>query len=390
MKHKRHLLKKHIRPKKKSTLLERAQEKQKRRISKVENTKRGNTQPLKPRNGFSQLKSSWKLPAILFVSVLVIIIVVVPTLIVIPFIKDGNQQVVPTEQEAIPTVKQADSPFSVAVMRSVSDEIEDVPLETYVTRVVASEMPAEFEVEALKAQALAARTYIVNHLMHNEADVEPDVTDTTKHQVYQNETELRERWGSDFDWKMEKVRNAVYATQGEILTHNQAPITPAFFSTSNGFTENSEDYWENELPYLRSVESSWDKDSPKYLDQKVFSIQKVEESLQVDLPEALPMQAAITRTESGRVAELTLADHTISGRDVREKLDLRSSDFSIEQKNGHFVFTTKGYGHGVGMSQYGANGMAKEGQNYKNIVSYYYQGVEVSNVDEIAPTLVSK
>lgn len=390
MKRRRDLLKKQFRDKKKIPIRKRIQDKQLRKRM-ISNTNFIGSQKKKISANRFQLKRFWHAPVIVFIATLIVIIVIIPTLIVIPFIKEDNGQAIPTEKEVEePVVEETESPFSVAVMRSVSEEVESVPLETYVARVVASEMPAEFETEALKAQALAARTYIVNHLMHTDDNMDSDVTDTTRHQVYQNESELRKQWGSDYDWKMDKIQEAVSATSGEILTHNDTPITPAFFSTSNGYTENSEDYWKNELPYLRSVKSNWDTASPKYLDQKVFSVEKVEAALEIDLPVSMPVDAQITRTESGRVEALMLADHELTGRTVREKLGLQSSDFSIEQKNNHFVFTTKGFGHGVGMSQYGANGMAQEGKTYQEIVKYYYKGIEVSKVGEVAPTLVAK
>ena len=251
-------------------------------------------------------------------------------------------------------------------------------------------MSPEFETEALKAQALAARTYIVDHLIHQDGNGKSDVTDTTQHQVFKNENELKKLWGSNYDENMEKVNAAVKATKGEILTYDDAPIFPAFFSTSNGYTENSEDYWEDELPYLRSVESPWDEDSPKYLDQQTFSIDQIEQELAVDLPKESQLGIEITRTDSNRVKEINLAGNTFSGREVREKLGLQSSDFTIKQKNDHLIITTKGYGHGIGMSQYGANSMAKQGKSYKDIVKYYYQDVEVSTVSDTAPTLVAK
>src|SRR5699024_5180920 len=130
------------------------------------------------------------------------------------------------------------------------------------------------------------------------------------------------------------------------------------------------------LPYLRSVKRNWHKDSPKYLDQKVFTISQIESVLGIDLPANPEIPIDATRTKSERISELKLADHTFSGRDIREKLQLQSSDFTIEQKDNHLIFTTKGFGHGIGMSQYGANGMAKEGKQYKDIVQYYYQNIE--------------
>lgn len=357
----------------------------KQKMNKRPNPKRS-THPI------TQLLSFVKLPSVLLIASLITIILIIPTLIVILFNQEdpthANRELEEDSQHI--TVEEDESALSVAVMRTASEQVENIPLETYVARVVASEMPAEFELEALKAQGLAARTYIVNYLLHHKAADDPNVTDGTEHQVYKNDDELRRQWGSDYDWKMKKLTEAVEATKGKILTYNNAPITPAYFSTSNGFTENSEDYWENEIPYLRSVESPWDEKSPEYLDQQVFTVADVAHVLNIDLPANTYIPMDITRTNSQRVKQLVIGDHTFTGREVREKLQLQSSDFSIEQKNNHLIFTTKGYGHGVGMSQYGANGMAKEGKNYEAIVKYYYKDVEVSSLNEVAPTLVSK
>lgn len=332
----------------------------------------------------------WKHPGMFFIAGLVAVILIVPTIVVIPFIKDDSGSKMATaESESLTASTEGDPSVTVAVLRTASEQIENIPLETYVSRVVASEMPVDFEIEALKAQALAARTYIVNHMLSKDKQSGADVTDTVQHQVYKNESDLRKLWGNDYDEKMNKLIEAVSATKGKILTHNKAPITPAFFSTSNGYTENSEDYWDNELPYLRSVKSPWDKSSPKYLDQQIFTTAEVEAALGMKLANN-GVEIKATRKPSGRVEKLNLAGKAFSGREVREKLKLQSSDFELEQKNGHFIFKTKGYGHGIGMSQYGANGMAKEGKTYEEIVKYYYQDIEVSTVGDTAPTLVAK
>lgn len=358
--------------------------------------------PLSQKRPFSQLKRSkrmfmskspsiGKLPIVLFMLSLITIILIIPTVIVVPFVNKGEHQGESTDIAEIQQEQQLnDSLFSVAVKRVSAEEVVDVPLETYVARVIASEMPTDFEMEALKAQGLAARTYIVNHLLYQSENDSSDVTDTVEHQVYKDEEELRKQWGSEYNENMSRLIEAVNATKGQIITYNDAPITPAFFSTSNGFTENSEDYWENELPYLKSVKSPWDEESPKYLDQAVFKIADVSEALGVNLPTDRPLTIEMSRTESQRVKELNIEGHTISGRDVREKLQLQSSDFTIKQNNDHLVFTTKGYGHGIGMSQYGANGMAKEGKTYEEIIKYFYQGVEIDQLQEVAPALVSK
>ncbi|SDI03839.1 stage II sporulation protein D [Alteribacillus persepolensis] len=273
-------------------------------------------------------------------------------------------------------------PISVSVFRSETEAVEEIGLEEYVAGVVASEMPAEFEMEALKAQALTARTYIARQLLSpTDIDLPGDavVTDTQMHQVYKSEEELREQWGDDFQWKMNRIQEAVLATQGQVLTYEGEPITAAFFSTSNGYTENAEDYWENPVPYLQSVESPWDQASPKYTSDNVLQEADVERLLGVSVA-AGEEARIISRTESGRVQEVELGGKTFSGREVREKLELPSSDFEIARRDNEFVFTTKGYGHGIGMSQYGAEGMAQEGMNYQDIVRHYYQGVNISTL----------
>ncbi|MFD2760982.1 stage II sporulation protein D [Lentibacillus juripiscarius] len=346
-----------------------------------------NKQPL----SLGKLALPWKTPAVVFLVSLLTIILIVPSAVVVPFMSDNSSKGEAVEKAAADTkIAMGESPFSVEVARASTDKVENVPLETYVSRVVASEAPAEFEMEALKAQALAARTYIVNQLLHQENKDAPDVTDTTGDQVYHNEEELRETMGSDYNKEMNKIKKAVKATKGEILTYENTPITPAYFSTSNGYTEDSEDYWKNKVPYLRSVKSPWDKNTPKFMDQQIFALQEVEKKLGTDLPSIEQLSMEIARTDSNRVSKLTIGSDTYSGREVREALELRSSDFSIEKKNNHLIFTTKGFGHGIGMSQYGANGMAKEGKSYEKIVKHYYQGVKISTVNDAVPTLVSK
>ncbi|MFC4024986.1 stage II sporulation protein D [Oceanobacillus longus] len=349
--------------------------------------------PLKNRKTlyFNNRKTrTWKLPAAFFLSVLLVLILAIPASIVAFFGDSKQEDIAAPETSADPAVEIDSSPFSVAVMRSNVETVEDVPLETYVAGVVASEMPTKFELEALKAQALAARTFTVSHLLHGDEADDYDLTDTVQHQVYKSETELQKEWGGEYTEKMNKIKEAVNATKGQILTFNDAPITAAFFSTSNGHTENSEDYWENEISYLRSVESPWDKDSPQFLGQQTYTIAQVEAALELDLPEDSPLFIELERTESGRVSEIGIEGYTFTGRDIREKLDLKSSDFEIKQNNGHLIFTTEGFGHGIGMSQYGANGMAKEGKTYEEIVQYYYKDVAISTITDAVPALVSK
>lgn len=325
----------------------------------------------------------------LIVAILGCIMIVIPTLIVkLPF-GSAPEAIVESEEVSVDLEASLENDsIEVTVQRTDSEEVENVPLEQYVVSVVASEMPAEFADEALKAQAVAARTYIIHHLQ--QQDDEAVITDSTEHQVYKNESELQESWGSDFHWKMEKVTAAVLATEGEIITYEEEPITPTFFSMSNGYTEDAENYWGNALPYLKSVESKWEESHPDFMEQTVFTFGDLSEKLGIPLQIGEEVAITMSRTKSNRVAQLQVNDQSFSGKDVRDKLALRSNDFSIKQQNDHFIFTTKGYGHGVGMSQHGANGMAEEGKSYQDILHYYYQNVDIDLLSDAVPTLVSK
>ncbi|MCA1032081.1 stage II sporulation protein D [Bacillus timonensis] len=332
-------------------------------------------------------------PIIVLVSVLFVVTLMIPTLLVFPF-TDKSSGELEEELQVKEVVKNLtfDPSIEIAVYRSTSKKIESTQLEEYIIGVVASEMPAEFELEALKAQALSARTYIVKQLL-SETNVSipegADVTDTIMHQVYKNREDLKRIWGKDYDWKIQKITEAVHATQGQILTYDGVPITASFFSTSNGYTENSEAYWTNPFPYLKTVESPWDEKSPKFHDQKTFTVAEFEQKLGVKLGKSNTIGTVVSRTPGKRVDTVDINGVKLKGREVREKLDLKSTDFNWERKGDYIVITTKGYGHGVGMSQYGANGMAQEGKTYQEIVSHYYKGVKVSAADTFLNTVTA-
>ncbi len=324
-------------------------------------------------------------PIIFIFAALFIIILMIPTILVAPFMDKTKGQLgeeLQTVKQEVPVLKEAG--ISIPIYRSQTQTIENVDIEKYVVGVVASEMPAEFESEALKAQALAARTYIVKRLMGGEAMGSPKgtiATDTTNHQVYKNENELKNLWGKDYERKKKKITDAVAATQGQILTFEEKPIEAQFFSTSNGFTENSEAYWSNSFPYLKSVKSPWDKESPKFHDQVVIPIPTFEKKLGVHLSKDSSVGKIIEETPGHRVATVEINGKKFSGKDIREKLELKSTDFRWEIKGNQVVVTTKGFGHGVGMSQYGANFMAEDGKTYSEIVQYYYKGTKISEAD---------
>lgn len=334
-------------------------------------------------------KKSWKLAVLITIpiSLFLGLIIVIPTIVV-----QVDRQMPTTGGEAVEEqlvfneLNVSTPLIEVSIERDETKEIETVALEQYVASVVASEMPATFELDALKAQAIAARTYIINHLLHEKDEL---ISDTVNHQVYRNKDELQSLWGTDFYWKWEKINRAVKETENLIITYNDEPITPTFFSMSNGFTEDAEHYWGNELPYLKSVESKWEEELPNFITQEIFTRAELNELLQTQLSQGTKTTIKIQRTPSHRVHQVELAGAEFSGREIREKLNLRSTDFTIEQKDEHFVFTTKGYGHGVGMSQYGANGMAAEGKSYVDILSHYYKDIDITEITESVPSLVA-
>ena len=336
-------------------------------------------------------------PLIILTVLLFAVILLVPTILVLPFTDEKasgklGEDIQPVSKPAV-TEPSADSAVEVAVFRTAQTELEKVALDDYLVGVVAAEMPAEFELEALKAQALSARTYYVKQITGTENSTLPQgaqVTDTEAHQVYKNRDELKQLWGADYHWKVEKITEAVRATDGQILTFEGAPITATFFSTSNGYTENSEDYWPNTFPYLRSVESPWDLDSPKYTFQTIMPITEFETKLGIKLTDHSEIREITDRTAGKRVEKINIGGKVLSGIEVREKLALKSSDFTWSLKGDTIVINTKGFGHGVGMSQYGANGMATEGKTYQEIVQHYYQGIEIASAESALTKVMAK
>lgn len=330
-------------------------------------------------------------PLIWILAIFVAVIVLLPAILVLPFSsappewKEQNQAR-PSEKMLALEIPHSD--IVVPVFRTEKDTVENIPLEEYVAGVVASEMPAEFELEALKAQALTARTFIVKAMLNPGKDdslpEEAIVTDTIMHQVYKGNDELEALWGDDFNKKLAKIVEAVTETKGQILTYEGEPIQASFFSTSNGFTVNSEDYWKNEYPYLRSVESPWDKKSPKYVQKVKLQVRTVEEKLGVLIKKDGKVGKVVATTSGKRIGKFAIGKKEFTGKEIREKLGLRSTDFQMEKKGKEITITTKGYGHGVGLSQYGANGMAEEGKSYKEIVNYYYKGIEITDYKPIA------
>ncbi|WP_233531556.1 stage II sporulation protein D [Paenibacillus alkalitolerans] len=326
-------------------------------------------------------------------SALLAVILLIPLFLVNRFEEWNASQILPLRpQETLQSAPGSES-LIVPVFLSGKEEVANIPIEEYVRGVLAAEMPAEFEHEALKAQAIAARTYIVRRLADGDRSSMPPeagaavVTDTVLHQAYLSEQDLREQWGFfAYARNMDKLTRAVNETQGLILTYEGKPIHATFFSTSNGYTEDSEKYWSEPLPYLRSVKSQWDKIySPKYKSTTRISRKEVFQRLGLSEAKGNLNLKVLEKSPSGRVLKIEVGGRTFTGREFREKLGLPSTDFGWTVKGQSLEFTTLGFGHGVGMSQWGANGLAKQGKDAKEILQYYYTGVDIVPLKDVLP-----
>ena len=274
-------------------------------------------------------------------------------------------------------VKNEENIISIRLLDESTGKIENVNLEDYIIGVVSAEMPASFEVEALKAQAVAARTFAI--YKKNTRNLDYDLIIGVKDQAYKTNEQLLKTWNVLFFNNYLKIRDAVLSTKNEVLTYNDEIINAFYFSMSNGKTENSELVFSEALPYLQSVESSWDNESlNNYLYEKVISKEDFCNSLGISCESVIISDEV--RSSSNRVLSLKINDIVFKGTDIRTKLGLRSTDFVIREDGSNYLITTKGYGHGVGMSQYGANGMAKEGHSYLEILSHYYQNTKISHI----------
>ena len=263
----------------------------------------------------------------------------------------------------------------IRVKRNVTGEIEQVPFEEYIVGVLAGEMPIYFEKEALKAQAVAARSYALKRMEYNSGN-DYDVVDSIMNQVYLDNDYLKEAWGENYIDNINKLREVVNETSGEYLVYDDEVIDAMFFSTSNGYTEDAMMVFNIDLPYLQSVKSAWDEDtSSAFRTTKSVSANSFYESLGLSYSDILDAKI-IKRSSTNRILSLSINDVEFSGRDLYNKLGLRSTDFSLKKEGNNIIINTTGYGHGVGMSQYGALGIAKEGYTYDEILSHYYTGTK--------------
>ena len=267
------------------------------------------------------------------------------------------------------------------------DQTVEMDLGTYLVGVVRAEMPASFELEALKAQAVAARTYTLYKIRTggNHGDAADICTDSTCCQAYISEENARSNWGENADDYEAKIEEAVLGTDGQAILYDGEPILAVFHSSSAGLTRRAGEVWQSDLPYLQAVESPEEGDAiPNYYSRVEFTPEEFREAFAAAHPEAdlsgdigAWLQDAVV-DDAGSVSTVTVGGVTVKGSQLRSILGLRSACFEWEVQDGKLVFFVTGFGHGVGLSQYGANQMAADGADYLEIVTHYYTGVTVA------------
>lgn len=255
--------------------------------------------------------------------------------------------------------------------------IVNLPLEEYITGVVAAEMPANFDEEALKAQAVCARSYTLRRLLIPKSyPLGADVTDDIYNcQAYIAQSEFQSRNPKNYRILWDKISRAVQETSGQVMVYNGEVIDALYHSTCGGQTESAVDAWSRDIPYLRSVDCDYCKQSKYYETCQVFTIQDIQNKTGIKAQNPLTLGIS-EKTPSGRVKRLKINQFSISGEKFRQALNLPSTGWNFESAQGKLIVTSRGYGHGLGLCQYGANGMAQRGKSYREILRHYYRHFE--------------
>ena len=319
-------------------------------------------------------------------AVLLAALFILPLLVIVPFRSELLTREPPMDEtEGEPFVSgELDARTTLKILDG--DTVEEMDLGTYLVGVVRAEMPASFHREALKAQAVAARTYTLYKIQSggNHGDQADICTDSTCCQAYISEERARANWGGNADDYEAKVETAVSETDGQAILYGGVPILAVFHSSSAGLTRAAGEVWMNDLPYLQAVESPEAKDRiPNYYSRVEFTAADCKAKLLAVFPEADLsgpvsgwLKNAVTDS-AGSVETVEVGGVTVKGTQVRAALGLRSACFEWEAQGEKLVFYVTGYGHGVGLSQYGANRMAAGGADYKETLTHYYTGVTV-------------
>ena len=305
--------------------------------------------------------------------------------------KSNNEIIENTDstQENIKSTYNYKNYGTIKLLHKKTGEVEQVNIDDYLCNVVSAEMPADYEIEALKAQAVVARTYTIykiNNKKHENADI---CDDSTCCQAWVDKETRFSRWEeSKRESNWEKIQKCIQETQGQIITYQNQPINAFFHANSGGKTELPVNVWGGTgLPYLQVVETAGEEGYKQYeseveliQDELIEKLKTKYSDISIDFSNQEDLKI-LEYTDSGRVKTVKFGNHEISGVETRTLLGLKSTNFEISKENDKIKFTVKGYGHGVGMSQTGADAMAKQGKNYKEIINHFYSGVEIKEVN---------
>lgn len=326
-----------------------------------------------------------------FISVVLILAMLLMPLLAIK----GTEQSGTSDEEITDFTQEKeydDKPETVKVFMHENDLVLNVTVREYIVGVLAAEMLPTYHEQALKAQAVAAYTYLLSK--KNEQALSPDTSlkgaylsdDSSTHQGYLTEEERAEKWGEKAAQYEKKLQKAAEDVLGKVITYDGKPIIAAFHANNSGVTHSAKTVWGNDVPYLQSVVSAGDKLSPDCIKTVALSAQEIS-SLAGAVQgcnlsgEAEEWITDIKTDKHGYVESIVIGGAKLTGIKARNALGLRSAVFTFEFKDGSFRFTTEGYGHGVGMSQYGADYMARQGSTWEEIIKHYYRGVDITELN---------
>lgn len=265
----------------------------------------------------------------------------------------------------------------ITVLNHETGQTEKMDMKDYIFGVVGAEISISSEPETIKSQSVASYTYALYKMDKNKSEKYDITTDYSVDQAYLSKAALKEKWGDKASEYEKKLNECLTATEGIYISYDNKPIFAAYHAISSGKTESCESVWGNKLPYLVETESLGDLLSPNYLSEKKISVDEFKSALsdKCTLPEnAADFIGETIRSSSGGVKTITVGDKVLTGKEFREALSLRSTNFDVKLTDNTFLFTVRGYGHGVGLSQCGAEYMAKQGSTFSEILAWYYKG----------------
>ena len=330
--------------------------------------------------------------------IVIMTLIIFTILIILPliFLRVGKESINVFNLNNENIVKSSEIIFpingKVKLYHKEEDRVEELDLEEYIMGVVASEVPASFNEEALKAQAIAARTFYMSKRNNPDKDAKnkgAEICDTTNCQVYMSKEERMSKWSSsegESNWN--KIQKAVLDTKGQILTYEGSVLEyPQFFATSSGKTEDAKDVFSMDVPYLKSEESKGEEIAPKYKTTVEIPVNEFVNKINTKYTTANVKKSNLeslikieSYTEAGSVKQIKIGNESIKGTEFRELFNLNSTNFKFDFNKDKVKINCTGYGHGVGMSQWGANVMAKNGSTYDEILKHYYSGVEIQEI----------